>query len=611
MKTNILVYTPQKDTQPQPNIINHLKSIIGNNYDVIHVDSKALSDEPWKDTICCLVVPNGDFGLYHDELKDKVNEKIKDYVFGGGMYLGFGSGAAYATKNLENHKDQNNLDFFLGVHKKIEPSTGSSTIAELTPLLTNQNNESSTLSQQIQLFADNTFGYFEDVENFLNIKTLARYKNPSQSAIIQCEIGSGKAILCGIDLYSSLASEQRDQFMRLLLSIFEIKLSQSDITVPKLSSTFHLSSLRSTLTNLWVREISSLMDSDGIIKVDDISFRLITSSQKYSSEEPSTDNDNVIKINVYNEPPSASATHLFNFKKFFEHLHNDRNVLIGCDYNSDFGSTLLYGEVLKSTQTLLANDFKFTQQLPTGFVCVATQQVQGRGRGRNSWISPPGCLQFSIMLKHSLKINPGSIVFIQYLLSLAVVEAVRAKQGYEDIPLRLKWPNDIYAEIPLEGSTKSELVKIGGVLVNSNFVKDEFLIVAGCGVNLNNPEPTTSINQLIANYNESAHSSKQLPFFSQEQLLSLILVKFEKFYKEFYQNSHGYDPFLDIYFKRWLHSDQVVVLETHNNQKAKILGITTDFGFLKAMIIDTNEIVVLQPDGNSFDMMKGLISRKA
>ncbi|CAG8711816.1 5702_t:CDS:1, partial [Scutellospora calospora] len=61
-----------------------------------------------------------------------------------------------------------------------------------------------------------------------------------------------------------------------------------------------------------------------------------------------------------------------------------------------------------------------------------TQQVQGRGRGRNSWISPPGCLQFSIMMRHSLKTNPaGSVVFIQYLLSLAVVEAVRTKQGYE------------------------------------------------------------------------------------------------------------------------------------------------------------------------------------
>ncbi|CAG8647177.1 10508_t:CDS:2 [Cetraspora pellucida] len=606
MKTNILVYTPQKYIQSQPNVINRLKSIIGNNYDIIHVDSKALNDEPWQDTICCLIVPNIDIDIYYDELKNKANKKIKDYVLGGGNYLGFGSGVAYVTKDLGDQRGQNSLDFFLGDYKKIDLSTSSSTVVELMPLLINQNNEPSTLSQQIQLSTDETLGYFEDVEKFLNIKTLAHYKDPSQAAIIQCEIGSGKAILCGIDLYSSLISEQRNQLIRLIISMFGIKLSQSDVIIPKLSSTFYLSSLRPALTDLWVRGVSSLIDPDGIIKIGNISFRLITSSQKPSSnqlEETSAVNDSVIKIEVYNEPPSALVTPLFNLKKFFEHLSNDRNVLFGWDHNFDFGSTLLYGEVLTSTQTILANDFKFTQQLPTGFVCVATQQIQGRGRGRNSWISPPGCLQFSIMLRHSLKLNPGSMVFIQYLLSLAVVEA--------NIPLRLKWPNDIYAEISLDGSSKPELVKIGGVIVNSNFIKDEFLIIAGCGVNLTNSEPTISINQLITTYNKSVHSSKKLPLFSQEQFLSLILVNFENLYKEFYQNVHGPKSFLDIYYKRWLHSDQVVVLETHDNQKATILGITTDFGFLKAMIIDTNEIVMLQPDGNSFDMMKGLISRKA
>lgn len=53
-----------------------------------------------------------------------------------------------------------------------------------------------------------------------------------------------------------------------------------------------------------------------------------------------------------------------------------------------------------------------------------------------------------------------------------------------------------------------------------------------------------------------------------------------------------------------------MTLETHNDQKAKILGITDDFGFLKALKMDTNEIVELQPDGNSFDMMKNMIGRK-
>lgn len=46
-----------------------------------------------------------------------------------------------------------------------------------------------------------------------------------------------------------------------------------------------------------------------------------------------------------------------------------------------------------------------------------------------------------------------------------------------------------------------------------------------------------------------------------------------------------------------------MTLETHDNQKTKILGITNDFGFPKAHTVDTNEIVILQPDGNGFDMI--------
>lgn len=35
-------------------------------------------------------------------------------------------------------------------------------------------------------------------------------------------------------------------------------------------------------------------------------------------------------------------------------------------------------------------------------------------------------------------------LFVQYLASMAVVEAVKAYgEGYDDIPVRLKWPNDI------------------------------------------------------------------------------------------------------------------------------------------------------------------------
>jgi biotin---protein ligase len=61
-------------------------------------------------------------------------------------------------------------------------------------------------------------------------------------------------------------------------------------------------------------------------------------------------------------------------------------------------------------------------------------------------------------------------------------------------------------------------------------------------------------------------------------------------------------------------SDQIVTVESLN-KRARILGVTTDFGFLKAVVVDenmndTHEIITLQPDGNSFDMMQGMITRK-
>lgn len=36
------------------------------------------------------------------------------------------------------------------------------------------------------------------------------------------------------------------------------------------------------------------------------------------------------------------------------------------------------------------------------------------------------------------------IVFLQYIAAIAIVEAVQSYgEGYEKIPIRIKWPNDI------------------------------------------------------------------------------------------------------------------------------------------------------------------------
>jgi biotin--protein ligase len=55
-----------------------------------------------------------------------------------------------------------------------------------------------------------------------------------------------------------------------------------------------------------------------------------------------------------------------------------------------------------------------------------------------------------------------------------------------------------------------------------------------------------------------------------------------------------------------------VTLTTHDNVRAKIVGITSDYGMLEVVGVDGDkQRYTLQPDGNSFDMLKGLIIKKS
>jgi biotin---protein ligase len=48
-------------------------------------------------------------------------------------------------------------------------------------------------------------------------------------------------------------------------------------------------------------------------------------------------------------------------------------------------------------------------------------------------------------MNHPLSLsNTAPVVFVQYLAALAVVEGIKTyDHGYADMPVKLKWPNDI------------------------------------------------------------------------------------------------------------------------------------------------------------------------
>ncbi|KAI9682802.1 MAG: biotin holocarboxylase synthetase [Bathelium mastoideum] len=334
------------------------------------------------------------------------------------------------------------------------------------------------------------------------------------------------------------------------------------------------------------------------------------------------DNDKIIKVLELHEEnhPSNKETPYFNHAAYFANLkaYNDKNR----DSERCFGKYLLYGEVVTSTNTMLEKNSSLLSHLPQGFTFTATTQVAGRGRGSNVWVSPPGSLMFSTVLRHPLHLNASApVIFIQYLAALAIAQGITTyDKGYGNVPVKLKWPNDIFALDPTASGPGAEkkYVKIGGILVNSSYSGSDYTLVVGVGVNVTNAAPTTSLNALLG-----LKTTQGLQAFTLEKLLARILTCFEQIYEKFCRS--GWDESLNQeYLNHWLHStlieafflsDQIVTLETQGGARARIKGITRDYGLLLAEELGwedkrTGRMFELQSDSNSFDFFKGLLRKK-
>ncbi len=148
-------------------------------------------------------------------------------------------------------------------------------------------------------------------------------------------------------------------------------------------------------------------------------------------------------------------------------------------------------------------------------------------------------------------------------------------------------------------------VKIGGILSNCSFSNGNFHVVLGIGLNATNERPTTSLNAL---------RDPSLEPFVIERLLARIVTRLEALYKAFCRGGFAGD-LERRYYTHWLHDGQVITLESEGGQKARVVGITMDWGMLKVEELGpgdrpTGRVWKLQSDENSFDFWKGLVRAK-
>ncbi|KAA8538538.1 hypothetical protein F0562_028091 [Nyssa sinensis] len=253
------------------------------------------------------------------------------------------------------------------------------------------------------------------------------------------------------------------------------------------------------------------------------------------------------------------------------HLHSDTetpfegdclriNSFINSLSTTRFGQLLIWSPLLSSTHDLVSNNFC---ALPIGAVCVADVQFQGRGRSKNVWESPTGCLLFSF----TIQMVDGRVVpLVQYVVSLAMTEAIKDVCDKNGVPI---------------------------------------LIAAGIGLNVDNEKPTTCLNAVLQKMTSVAYQLQR------EDILAAFFNKFENLFDIFI--NEGFRPLEELYYKTWLHSGQRVIIQEKNEDQlaeneVTIQGLTSS-GYLLA-IGEDGQMCKLHPDGNSFDFFKGLVRRK-
>lgn len=288
----------------------------------------------------------------------------------------------------------------------------------------------------------------------------------------------------------------------------------------------------------------------------------------------------------------------FNFLTYSEHL-----------LSKDFGKILIYGDVVSSTMNILE---PLVTKVPynTSVTCVARQQLSGKGRGGNKWISPPGTAMFSLTTAIPMSSRLGQhLPLLQHMVTVAVVRGIRSMPGLDSIDLRVKWPNDIYYGTD---------VKIGGVIVKSTIFRDQCIATIGCGINVENERPTTCVNAIIRSVLPDHRP------LSCEEVLARSLTSLEQLISKY--QKEGPVQFFAFYYKYWIHGEADVKVQilpdgSEGNATDKeativdaaIVGLDPD-GFLRVSVKEgqkmAGQIISLQPDSNSFDIIKNLIAMK-
>ena len=137
------------------------------------------------------------------------------------------------------------------------------------------------------------------------------------------------------------------------------------------------------------------------------------------------------------------------------------------DFKHPLFDEILFFKNLRST-SLKAERLINSNTAQGNFLCLAGEQSSGKGRGKNSWISPTGGLWLTAAL-YGFNFQSNITIFTGICIHKTISELFPSISD----KLKIKWPNDIYLNNK----------KVCGIL-SSNLSNKKYHII-GIGINTN------------------------------------------------------------------------------------------------------------------------------
>jgi BirA family biotin operon repressor/biotin-[acetyl-CoA-carboxylase] ligase len=110
-----------------------------------------------------------------------------------------------------------------------------------------------------------------------------------------------------------------------------------------------------------------------------------------------------------------------------------------------------------------------------GAIVAADEQTAGRGRLGRRWVAPSGsALTFSRASVRRTGDDPLSVDRLTFATAVAVAVAIEQATAPQSVPVRIKWPNDLY----VDGR------KLAGILVETHQSSHGPAAIVGVGINV-------------------------------------------------------------------------------------------------------------------------------